>query len=520
MKKWLIFLIAVSLLGGIFAGAEEEKKELTLKEAIYQALKNNLDLQVQMSDAELSRQSLRINKAIFIPTLNLSGNVSESNVPSSGFLSGAEVTKDNDTSMSMTLAQQLPIGGTLSFDVYNGRSTTNTIWSTVNPYLSSRARLTLNQPLLKNFGMIATKSEIYIASNNLKMARYQLRQNIIDLVYNVEQAYWNLVLAHQSYEATETALKRAQDLLKQNEIKVKVGSAAPIEILTAKADVASNESALIQADRNIQTAEENLKRILNMSKEPATIFPSDKPEIKKMPVDFNEFLEEGLNNRPDMERAKLDLENYKIRVKYAKNQALPELNVSAYYYTTGRGGTLYDYAPGASPLDPDFDPDTDLILQVKKSIWDSLDEVFSNLYKNYSISLNLRIPIGFAREKAQLAQAKINMKRSLLTLQNTENTVYSEIKEVIKQLEANQKLVEADRIAQELQEQRLKAEEKRLSVGLSTNFVVLDYQRQYANSQTQSLRSTIEYTMTLARINQILARTFDVYDIKFKDFIK
>lgn len=520
MKKWLIFLIAVSLLGGIFARAEEEKKELSLKDAIYHALKNNLDLQIQMSDAELSRQTLRINKAIFIPALELNGSTEESNEPSADFLSGTDISKSNVMDMTMSLNQQLPIGGTVRFQLYNRKYTTNNARASVNPYLRSYAQLSLNQPLLKNFGLTATKREIYIASNNLKMAKHQLRQNIITLVYNVEDAYWNLVLAHQSYEATQMALKRARDLLKQNEIRVKVGSAAPIEILNAKADVARNESALIQAERNIQTREENLKRILNISKETATLLPSDRPEIKKMAVDFNEFLAEGLNNRPDMERAKLDLENFKIGVRYAKNQMLPELNVLAFYYTTGRGGDVFAPKPGTDPFSPDFDPETDLELAARLTIWDSLDEVFSNIYKNYGITLNLRIPIGFAREKAMLAQAKINMKRSLLTLKNTENTVYSEIKEVIKELEANAKLVEADRIALELQEQRLKAEEKRLSVGLSTNFIVLDYQRQYADAQTQALRSVIEYTMTRARINRTLARTLNVYDIKFKDFIQ
>lgn len=520
MKKWLVFLIAFSLLGGVFAQAEEGKKEISLKEAIYQALKNNLDLQIQTADAELSQKSLKINKSIFIPTLQLSGTSSENNEPSSGFLSGAEVTKDNATSLTTTVSQLVPLGGTFSLQLYNRRSTTNTIWSTVNPYLSSRASVSLTQPLLKNFGMTATKREIYIASNNLKMAKHQLRQNIIDLVYNVEQAYWNLVLAHQSYEATKMALQRAQDLLKQNEIKVRVGSAAPIEILTAKADVASNESSLIQAERTIQTAEENLKRILNMSKEDAVIFPSDRPEIKKIPVDFNEFLLEGLNSRPDIERAKLDLENYKIRVKYAKNQMLPTLDLVASYYTTGRGGTLFKYADGTNPAYPDFNPDTDMIFVAKKNLGDALDEVFSNLYKNYNITLSLRMPLSFSREKAEMAQARINLKRSLLSLKNTENNVHSEVKEVLKELEANAKLVEADRIALELQGQRLKAEEKRLAVGLTTNFIVLDYQRQYAGAETQALRSTIDYTMTLARINRILARTFDIYDIKFKDFLE
>lgn len=519
MRRYFIFMMVFLVTGSLLVSAEGENKEIALKEAIYHALKNNLDLQVQMTDTEISRKTLTINKSIFIPTVNVDVSTSESNEPGQGVLSGADIIKSTGQSLSLSVSQRTPFGGTVSFQLYNSESESNSIWSNPNPRLNSQATLSLNQPLLKNFGLTATKSEIYIAANNLKSAKHQLRQNIIDLVYNVEQAYWNLVYAYQNLEATKTALKRALDLLKQNEIKVRVGSAAPIEILTAKADVASNESRVIQAERSIQTAEEALKRILNMSKDPAVIVPTDTPEVKKIPVDFNGFLLEALNTRPDMERAKLDLANYKIRVKYARNQLLPDLDLSVTYFTTGRGGTEFDYLK--DPLrDPTYNPDTDKIILEDKSIWSSMDDVFSLLYKNYRIQLSLSMPIIPSREKAELAQARINMKRALLSLKNVESTVHSEVKEVMKELEANAKLVEADRIALELQGERLKAEEKRLSVGLSTNFIVLDYQRQYANAQTQALRSVIDYTMTLARINRTLARTFKAYDIKLADFIE
>ena len=315
------------------------------------------------------------------------------------------------------------------------------------------------------------------------------------------------------------ALQRSQDLLKQNEIKVRVGSAAPIEILTAKADVAMNESQLIIAEQTIQTAEERLKRILNMSKENYTVVPTEKPEIKKVDVDFDGLLSEGLTNRPDVERAKLNLENSQIGVKYARNQALPDLQLSATYYSNGRGGKKTTYKPGKSPILPDFDPETDIEKIEERTMGDAMDDVFNRLYKNFRVQLSLTMPLSFSLEKAQLAQAKINLERAQLNLKNVEITVYSEVKEIIKALQANAKLVDAYKIAVELQGERLKAEEKKLSVGLSTNFIVLDYQRQYANAQTQALRSVIDYNLTMARINRILARTFNVYDIKFDDFI-
>lgn len=520
MKKWINLVIGLLIVGNFLIAAEEQKKELSLKEAIYYTLKNNLELQIQMTEAEYARKTLKIDKAIFIPTLQVNALTSENNSPTEGVLSGArDVATNQGKSLEIGLTQRLPFGGFLNFDIYNQKSESNSIFSNPNPSLYAQAQLTLNQPLLKNFGLTATKQAIYISANNLHISREQLRENILNRIYTVEEAYWNLVYAYQNLETTKMALQRSRDLLKQNEIKVRVGSAAPIEILTAKADVAMNESQLIIAEQSIQTSEEQLKRILNMSKENYTIVPTEKPEIGKIEVDLEGFLAEGLKNRPDVERAKLNLENSRIGVKYARNQALPELNLSALYYTTGRGGDIIIYKPGKSPFLPDFDPLTDIERIDKKTIGAAMEDVFKRLYKNFRVQLSLNMPLSFSLEKARLAQAKIIMQRAELNLKNVENTVYSEVKEAIKALEAHSKLVEAYKIAVELQGERLKAEEKKLSVGLSTNFIVLDYQRQFANAQTQALRSVIDYNLTLARINRLLARSFNVYDIKFTDFI-
>ena len=146
--------------------------------------------------------------------------------------------------------------------------------------------------------------------------------------------------------------------------------------------------------------------------------------------------------------------------------------------------------------------------------------MFDNNNKNYSFRLNLQIPIGFKEERARLAQARINLKRALLELKNTENNIYTEVKDVIKELESNRKLVEAEKVAMQLVGENLRAEEKKLSVGLSTNFNVQEYQRQLADAETSYLRSVVKYNLTLARINQVLARTFKAHDIKFTDYYK
>jgi outer membrane protein TolC len=347
------------------------------------------------------------------------------------------------------------------------------------------------------------------------MSQYQLEQNIVNLVYQVEAAYWELVYAHQNLEAAKMALKRAKDLLGQNEIKVKVGTVAPIEILSSKANVARNESTVIQAEQAIQSREEALKRILNMSKEPFSIIPKDEPEIKDIPVDFNAFLKEAMNNRADINRAKINLESNGITVKFQRNQLLPNLQVDASYGSSGYGGTTWDF-PIEDPFDPAFAP-----VEIETIRFaDTVKDIFKLENTTLSFNANLQTPILLTAGKARLAQAKIERERAILELRDLENTIYSEVKEVIRQLESNKKLVEADRIALELAGETLKAEEKKLSVGLSTNFEVLQYQEQYAGTQTQLLRSIIDYVLTTANIDQVLNRTLKKYDIKFNNILE
>jgi len=517
MKKALIVTIFwVMSCGLVFSAQSPEGKELTLKDAIFYALQNNLGLQVQKAQTREARLNLRINRAqLYLPVLSLTTEYSKSKQPSTNVLEGVDSVQEEGTSWNVGIDQRTPLGGTFSLGFNSSRTDTNVITETYNPTLETSMGFSLSQPLLQNFGTLATNYQIYIAANNHDISKYQLEQSIVNLVYDVEAAYWELVYAHQNLAAAKMALKRAKDLLDQNEIKVKVGTVAPIEILSSKATVARNESTVIQAEQAIQSREEALKRILNMSKEPFAIIPKDEPEIKDVPLDFDAFLKEAMENRPDINQAKITLENSGLTVKYRKNQALPALRLDTSFNSSAVGGTTWDF-----PIPNPFDPDFVRIKTEEISFADTVRDVFKLKNTYFSAGLYLNTPVLLTAGRAQLAQAKVERERAMFQLKDLENTIYSEVKDVIRQVESNKKLVEADRIALQLEGENLKAEEKKLSVGLSTNFQVLQYQQQYAAAETQLLRSTINYALTTARINQVLNRTLKKYDIEFKDLLE
>lgn len=454
----------------------------------------------------MALENLKINNSLFIPTLQLDATQNGSNQPSQNIYEGVNVVKVTNKSTTVALGQNLPFGGSASVYLFNRRRDTNALNTQWDPTFVSALGVDVTQPLLRGVGSLATKYQIYVSSNNFRISKYQLQARIAQLVYDVESAYWELVFAHQNMEAVKMSLQRAMDWLKQNELKVKVGTAAPIEILSSKAQVASNESQLIRAEQTIQTREEALKRILNMSQDSAIILPVDQPEVKTMDVDFNAFLQEAMQNRLDLKQAKLSVENNQLQVKFAKNQALPNLQLTASYSTAGTAGTLWDYpVRNATPIE----------VTTLKDAWKNAF-LFENT--DYSVALRLQIPLWMSREKAQISQAKINRESSMLQLKNVENTIFSEVKDIVKQHQTSLKLVEAEKIALQLEEENLKAEEKRLSVGLSTNFNVLEYQRRVASAQSNMIRAFIDYTLTQSRINRILNRTFQVYGINFSEY--
>jgi outer membrane protein TolC len=209
----------------------------------------------------------------------------------------------------------------------------------------------------------------------------------------------------------------------------------------------------------------------------------------------------------------LDLKSKNIDVRYYRNQMLPNLQLTASYYTSGLSGDqlIWDGNP--------LFPESTIIGVNKGGISDSLRDALKNLYRNYSIGLQLSIPLKSTSARADLAQARLNLEQSLLLLKKTESTIYSEVKQIIMDLETNAKIVEANRISRELAEQKLVAEQKKLAVGLSTNYLVLQYQRDFSNAQIAELKSLIDYNLALSRVNKVLGTTLEKHQIAFSEML-
>src|SRR5207244_4631647 len=120
----------------------------------------------------------------------------------------------------------------------------------INPSYSSGLTLSMNQPLLRNFGPRTTTWLIRIARNTRDSSYQDFLRSVQTTVNSVEQAYWDLVYALQNLEVKKESLRIAQDLNRITRIKIDVGSLAPIDITQTEVGIATAEQDIITAERS------------------------------------------------------------------------------------------------------------------------------------------------------------------------------------------------------------------------------------------------------------------------------
>lgn len=497
------------------ATSQENAISLSLEECIRKTIENNLSWAVQVLNPQLAEISVAQAKEKFMPQLSFSFNRRDTNSASYSWLDARDKVTTFYSGYSAQITQQLPTGGNFSISLDTYKNDSNRSFQTINPRYGSTLQFNFTQPLLRNFGFNISRHQILLAKNNKEISDYNLIKTLQDLIYQVEEAYWNLVYSIENLKVREQSLKLAQELLEKNRRSVEIGTMAPMDVLTAEADVATREADILAAQAQVKNNEDRLKTILNLMAENkelewARIIPKDKPTFEKKDINLEEALAIALENRPDLKALQIDLKNKQLTLNYTKNQLLPDLSLTASYWSPGVSGDRILYL-NDNPL-------TGVIIgTIPGGVSDSLKDTFNFKYKNWSVGINLSIPISNFLSRAAYAQARINYEQTLLQLKEQQQQIFLEIKNAVRAVQTNYQRVQAYRVARELAENKLKAEEEKFKVGLSTNYFVLQYQRDLANARTMELQAIIDYNLSLAQLNRALGTTLKEKKIKFTD---
>lgn len=476
--------------------------ELSLEDCILKALRNNLNLKAEMISPEIAEKNVALASERFMPTLSLNYNAQSTRSASYSFLDASDEVKTQQNDYSFQINQNIPFGGSLSASLYNYVSDTNRRFQTINPRFGSTLRLNLNLPLLKDFGYRIGRREIVVANYSREISEENFQRVLENTIYNVEAAYWNLVYARENLKVRQQSLQLAQELLEKNKIEIEAGTLPPIELLTAESEVSTRQADILEAEAMVRNAEDQLRFIINLPAERADakkvqLVPTDSPTIEKLEVGYEEALNTAIMKRPDLQALRVDLRAREFNLDYAENQLLPDLRLQASYWSPGISGDQILYQ--------DNNPYTGIIvgkIPGKKS--DALRDALDFKYQNWSVGLTLNLPVSNILSRSYFAQASLDLKQARLRIKNQEQQLDLEISTAVRAVQTNYQRALAYKAARELAQKKLEAEQEKFKVGMSTNYLVLQYQRDLANALTMELKALIDYNISLANLDRVM----------------
>lgn len=469
---------------------EGDVLKLDLMGAYQLALARNLNLHVGRYDIAIANANVRGSGGIFDPTLWTNLNFDSSKSPTSTLLEGANVAVSENMRFGLGVEQLLPSGTQLGASWSSLRGKTNSEFFFLNPRWDAGLNLTLTQPLLNGFGTTATRAQIIIAENLRDQTAVGFEVQIIQLLADVELAYWELVATRQAIAVTEQSLELAERLLEETRQRVEVGTSAPIDMVQSEATVATRKQELIYAYNAAANAEDNLKGLLGFDlphEWQVRIETTDSYNIDPFLPDLEESIETALHKRPAIIQQELELERLNTNVKVARNAALSRLDLTGSYSWGGVSGT--------STIE---DPDTGEPITIRENWGDAAKQVFEFNFPKWTVGLNYSVPIGNHRAKEQLAATRYQRDRSGTQLAALKQQITRQVRFAVRALEDGAAAIDAAVASSRLAARNLEAEQTKFNNGLSTNFQVSEIQDKLASAQFAEIQARVEYRKAIA----------------------
>ncbi len=571
-KTWYVNPGALSNSPRLEQLIQSGKMNLSLQDAIALALENSMDIVVQRYNPWMADTSILKTKAggfgygvpnslsagstanlpslIFDPYLTQSISITSALIPVNNPLTSGAGTGTNgiaalgvhQNTYNTAFSQGFSTGTTLNVFWDNTRSSSTSTFNLFDPSVQSTIGISFAQQLLQGVGRDITRRNILIAENNRKIADLAFAQQAITTVTNTITAYWELVYARQNVQVQQQAVTVSQKLYNDNKKQLEIGTMAPLDVTRAESELATNTQNLIVAQTTQLQDELVLKNFI--SKDPTAsdlidveIIPTDKPDAPQsiQLAPFADAVKEAFVNRPDVQEQILNVRNGEIDVKATKNALLPLATLTGTFTSTGLAGNSLAFASAAAAgpqvVDANGNPVTVLnssnvpipvfvptatttVTGVNKTgLSDSLSQVFHNRFPNYTVGLNVTLPLRNRSAQADSVHAQLTQRQLEAQMQQIKNSAVLDVRNTSIALEQGRAQVQAASKARELQQQTFDAEDKKYRLGASTVYNVILTQRDLITAQGTELRALANLAEAKANYERALGRTLQVNSV-------
>lgn len=521
-----------------------EQEPLSLKKAIVMALENNSDIEVSRQNVRIAEFDLRAAGGFYRPRIAGSTRLERATVPNVSVFSNIQRTTQNVLAGNVALEGDFRRYGTsYSARVSNERITSSNPLSVLSPQYNASFNFSIRQPLFRGRGFDDPRRRIEIAKRNLSLSDTEFRQKSIEIIANVQQAYWNLTFALKNLQVQRDTLRDAHQQLEHSRRLVKEGVLAPVDIIAAETQVANFQQNVYGALEQVNQTENALKNLLVRNRTDVlwsrSVIPTDRIDLDPPRTTLPEALQLALENRLELQLNEVARDINEIEQRYYKEQTKPRIDLVAGYTSAGVSGIenrdalnffsrndaeqkINEIIRTVNPTLPADQRITPLVIPPPQAVSDNLtgnyfgavSDVLANRYPTYSVGLEFSLPLGNQTAKAQYGKALVQGEQLKTRREQLEQLIQVDVRNAIQSLLTAQARLRSAAIARANSEKQYASEKRKLDAGLTDIYAVLERQTALMNARSAEIRAQTELNKAIAELQRATGNSLKANDVE------
>jgi HAE1 family hydrophobic/amphiphilic exporter-1 len=521
-------------------GVSDALRELTLKQALELALKNNLEIEIERSYLDTAAAMLKSARGAFDPLVQYNPSFDTRNIPVANTLAapGGRLS-ERYLNHNFYVRGKTPFSGLgWHIDFENQRQSTNNPFTALTPFLTSRLGAGFTFPLLRFRDVDPDRAQLRIRLKQRDQQRAAFELKVIDVVTRTQSAYWDLAAAIEDATVAADGVRLAREQHERNLRFIEAGTLAQVESTASEAELQRRIDSFQSALTVVAAAENQLKTILTPN--PADpmwserLVPVDARALPPPAITVEEALETALRQRLELRSLDLSLEQNRTQVQLASSALKPQVMLTANYFNSGLAGVLAPSAGGgfANFFGPLFERVNTLSVlnglpslppvQTGGAVPASLIGGYGSTLSNLTTGNFQTLAAGISFEwnprnraaQGQLEQALAQERRLKLTRTQIEQGIAASVRTALQNLEAARLRIDAARASERAAREKLESEIRLYQTGESTNFLVLARQNELLDSRRRVVAAELLLNRAVAQLQQALGSTLEANQIR------
>ena len=507
-----------------------EQKPISLKEAIVMALENNKDIEVSRQNVRIAEFDLQAADGFYEPRFTGQTLYERATTPNVSIFSDNRTTTNSSIIGNARYTGFIRRFGTSYFaEVSNNRLTTDNPISILSPQYNTSFNFTVNQPLLRGRGFDGQRRVIEIAKRNLSLTDSQFRQRSIEIITNVQRAYWDLVFSLRNLQVQRDGVRDAKQQLEHNKRLVEEGQLAPIDIVAAETQVANLEQNVYTALEEVGRAENNLKNLIAENREAEiwneSLIPTDSVNLDSPNINLPDALNLALQNRPEIELNEVAKNINEIDRRFYRDQTKPQIDLTASYTSAGIGGS--ENPNFSNPLtrsvcvNPNSAECQAIVLQQQQFLQGiggagtTFTDILANRYPTFRVGVTFNLPLfGNKTAEANLGKSLVQGEQIKTQREQLEQLIQVDVRNSLQTVRTAEARLRSAAISRANSQKQYESEQRKLDAGQSNIYQVLERQTALMNARSAELRAQTELNKAIAELQRATGNSLKANNVE------